>query len=90
MPGNAPNELNALPPSLDRCARCGAPPGPLEIGGADARGWVCDACLDRAGLLELVPLASEVERLILAAERAVASPDALADPAELMLRGKLP
>jgi hypothetical protein len=32
----------------------------------------------------------EVERLLAAAERAVLSPDALADEAEVMLRGEIP
>jgi hypothetical protein len=32
--------------------------------------------------------ACEVDRLLAAADRAVASPDALADPAELMVRGE--
>ena len=38
-----------------RCSRCGASPGPAEIGGADLAGWICDRCLARAGLLELWP-----------------------------------
>ena len=35
----------------DHCSRCGAPTQPLEIGGADRSGWICNACLNAAGLL---------------------------------------
>jgi hypothetical protein len=66
--------------SADRCRWCGEPlawPGPAGIMLAD-------------GTAECMPCADgEVWRLMAATERAVASPDALADPAEVMLRGEL-
>ena len=70
------------------CTRCVASPRSAEIGGADLNGWICDRCLARAGLLELVP-ERQVARLLAAGRRAVESPDALADEAEVMLHGGL-
>ena len=43
----------------DHCSRCGAPTQPLEIGGADRSGWICNACLNAAGLLMLCRARSE-------------------------------
>jgi hypothetical protein len=65
-------------PKADRCRRCGNPrawPGPVGSTYADGTAE-CTACAD-----------AEVDRLLDAGRRAAASPDALADPAELMLRG---
>jgi hypothetical protein len=67
----------------DRCRHCGTPlsPTPAPRGSllvfADGTAE-CMACADR-----------EVGRLFAAGCRAVASPDALADPAEVMLRGEI-
>jgi hypothetical protein len=62
----------------DRCRHCGerlAWPGPAGITFADGTSE-CMRCEAR-----------EVGRLMAAGRRAVASPDALADPAEVMLHG---
>jgi hypothetical protein len=65
----------------DRCRWCGdrlAWPRPAGVIFAD-------------GTAECMPCAdAEVERLWQAAERAVSSPDALSDPAEVMLRDESP
>jgi hypothetical protein len=64
--------------AADRCRCCGdhlAWPGPVGVILSDGTAE-CMSCGDR-----------EVGRLRAAAERAVASPDALVDPAEVMLRG---
>ena len=64
----------------DRCRWCGellAWPGPAGVVFGDGTAE-CMPCVDR-----------EVSRIRASAERAVASPDALADPAEVMLRGEL-
>ena len=66
-------ELIALLRHALTCTCCSSTPARAEIGGFDLAGWRCNACLTEAGLLA-------------AGERAVAAPDALADPAELMLR----
>ena len=64
--------------SGDRCRTCGEHlPWPAPAGVIFADGTAeCMACADR-----------EVGRLLAAGERSVASPDALADEAEIMLRG---
>ena len=63
----------------DRCRTCGAVlPWPAPVGVLFANGTAeCMACADR-----------EVGRVLPAAERAVASLDALADEAELTIRGE--
>ena len=63
----------------DRCRWCGVPlawPAPVGIILGDGSAE-CHACADR-----------EVWRLMAAADRALNSPDALADPAELTARGE--
>jgi hypothetical protein len=64
----------------DRCCRCSgrlAWPGPAGLVFAD-------------GTAECMPCADgEVWRLLEAGRRAVGSPDALADPAEVMLHGQI-
>ena len=65
------------------CRQCGTPllPAPAPRGSLLVFGdgtAECMACADR-----------EVGRLFAAARRAVESPDALADPAEVMLRGEI-
>ena len=63
----------------DRCRQCGAPlpwPDPAGIVLADGTA----ECMAGA--------ARELGRLLAAAERAVADPDALADEAELTIRGE--
>jgi hypothetical protein len=68
--------------SGDRCRFCGATLGWSQPGAlAFADGSAAHvACADRA----------EVARLLAAGKRAVESPDALADEAEVTLRGELP
>jgi hypothetical protein len=66
-------------PDPSRCRYCGAFagwPGPAMAFADGSSAHV--ACYERA----------EVERLLAAARRVVESPDALADPAELLLRGE--
>jgi hypothetical protein len=66
--------------SGNACRWCGeqlAWPRPVGVTFADGTAE-CHACAD-----------AEIERLWLAAERVVASPDALADPAEVVLRGEI-
>jgi hypothetical protein len=51
------NAMREAKPALLRiltgqdCSRCGSQPAPLEFGGADRDGWICDGCLASAGLL---------------------------------------
>ena len=64
----------------DRCRWCGEPlrwPGPAGVVLGDGLAE-CMPCVDR-----------EVGRIWASAERAVESPDALTDPAEVMLRGEI-
>ena len=64
----------------DRCRWCGEPlrwPGPAGVVLGDGLAE-CMPCVDR-----------QVGRVWGAAERAVESPDALSDPAEVMLRGEI-
>ena len=64
----------------DSCKHCGEPlawPRPVGVILADGTAE-CMACFER-----------EAWRILAAAERVVNSPDALADPAELMVRGEL-
>jgi hypothetical protein len=65
--------------SGDACRQCGVPlPSPAPLGTLLVYGdgtAECVGCADR-----------EVGRILAAAEQAVASPDALNDPAELMLQ----
>src|SRR5215213_4605541 len=66
----------------DRCRRCGERMGwPAPVGVVEGTGTAL-----HHGCYE----AAEVERLMAAGRRAVASPDALADPAEVLPRGELP
>ena len=85
-PGDFLAKVAAVKPALieilrgDRCLRCAerlAWPAAAGITFADATSE-CMACADR-----------EAGRLLEAGRRAVKSPDALADPAEVMLRGEL-
>jgi hypothetical protein len=85
-PGDFLAKVAAVKPALvellrgDRCRRCGerlAWPGPAGVTFADGTSE-CMACFDR-----------EVGRLLAAGQRAVESADALADPAEVMLRGEI-
>jgi hypothetical protein len=65
----------------DRCRWCGEIlrwPGPVGVVLGDGLAE-CMPCVDR-----------EVARIWASAERAVESPDALSDPAEVMLRGEIP
>ena len=67
--------------SADRCRHCGvslAWPGPAGIILGDGTAE-CQPCAD-----------AEAWRLLEAGRRAVEIPDALADPAEVMLRGEIP
>ena len=88
--GNPPPELLARlrehKPAIieilnaDRCRHCGEPlawPGPAGIVLGDGTAE-CQRCAD-----------VEVWRLFESGRRAVESPDALADPAEVMLRGEI-
>jgi hypothetical protein len=79
-PAEAESPMVANAPAL-ACFSCGAVPRSAEIGGFDRNGWRCDACLEAAGL-------GWVTRLLTAAERAVLSPDALADEAKLTTHGE--
>ena len=66
----------------DRCRWCGGHMGwPAPVGVVEGTG---------ASLHHHCYHTAEVERLLAAGRRAAASPDALADPAEVLLRGELP